>query len=351
MRLVSEDILHFEDKLYLFSCDLNLLYSIDIETGTYNLIGSIPQKNFFENKLVSSIVQWNRSIYLIPLQEGNVWSYSIDTGDWSEIEIKSFNYIGKNTYFRNAVVYNDKLFAFGGYYPAIVKIDLRTLNVEYDYVSFNYKENKKHDVFFRAVPVQKEDIIYLPSANDNYILKYSLSSGEYEWIKFGKNGDTFSGIECDGEDYWLSPRQNNKDIIKISNNKEIRYSLPKELDNKNSIYIGMCKTNDGYVIPSRYGDNGTIVLKSNDNYEITDNYFMYFKKKNGEIFSQNKDGHIVYIDINGNNKEYSGNISIYDISNTRNNSVRIDRNICKEKILENESINLYDLITITRNGG
>jgi len=348
MRLVSEDILHFEDKLYLFANNMNMLYSIEIETGCIELIGGIPNRNFYDKRLVAAIIEWKRCIYLIPLVSGNIWIYSIDNKNWEEIEINSYENNWANSYFRNAVIFNDILYLFGGYYPAIVKVELTTKNVQYDFDVFAKRKKEEKDLFFRGTPVQVDDNVYLASAIDNSILKYSLTKSTYEWISVGKDGDKFSGIEWDGNNFWIAPRHNGMDIIKLTGTKEVRYSLPSELSLNNSVYIGICGINGMYVIPSRYGDTGAIQFNTDGTFKVTDKYYSVYKKKCDEILIQDMNGNISFIDKKGTVKEYSGEMSADKVLEMINGFSEFRNINLNEVMRENLLLSLRDWLLFMR---
>jgi len=123
MRLISEDIACVKDKLYLFANNINLLYSIDVNTRMYEFIGQIPERSIFEKRLVSKIVHWNDELFLIPLVSGDIWIYSFGNKCWRKIKVKQYENNWANSYFRNAFIDEDRLFILGGYYPAVLIID------------------------------------------------------------------------------------------------------------------------------------------------------------------------------------------------------------------------------------
>ena len=348
MRLVSEDILHFGDKLYLFANNMNMLYSIDVGTGCVELIGGIPNKDFFDKRLVAEIIEWKRCIYLIPLASGSIWIYSIDNKNWEEIEINSYKNNWANSYFRNALIFNDVLYLFGGYYPAIVKVNLNTRIVQYDFDIFENRREEAKDLFFRGEPVQVDDNVFLASAIDNSILKYSLTQSTHEWLSVGKEGDSFSGIEWDGKNFWIAPRHNGMDIIKLTGTKEVRYSLPSELNKKDCVYIGICGVDGKYVVPTRYGDKGSILFNIDGTFEVTDDYYSIYKKKCDEILIQDMKGNITFLDKNRTIRKFNGEITADKFAEMINRFPEICNIYLNEIMRENIFLSLREWLMIMK---
>ena len=62
MKMTCEDILLTKEKIYCFANNLNVLYSIERDTGEIEYLISIPGKDLFEKKLISKLVYWNGRI-------------------------------------------------------------------------------------------------------------------------------------------------------------------------------------------------------------------------------------------------------------------------------------------------
>lgn len=78
-----------------------------------------------------------------------------------------------------------------------------------------------------AIP---ENILYLASYLDNFVLKFDMETRKHEWIKMGNEDHTYSAITRDGENFWLPPRVKG-DIVKWDGKENTQIlPLPKELE-------------------------------------------------------------------------------------------------------------------------
>lgn len=308
MRLVSEDMLHVGNKIYLFASNMNMLYSIDINTGCYELLGMIPGKKMLENRLVASIVEWERQLFLLPLSPGDIWVFSLDNHTWKQIRVDFNSNKLPKTFFKNAIIYNDNMYIFGGYYPAVVILSLKTMSLKYDYAPFEDRIIKLDELYFRGAPVQVDDSLYVASAFDNSILKYSMSTGDFVWIEIGDKCNKYAGIEWDGSSFWLAPRTSKINVIKMTGDAIEEYKLPTDEKKSESLFIGMCRNGNIYVIPAAGGDYGTVSVGFNGTVETTEDLYSVYKRQGNSVLAQYKNGDALFFNDNMGQRAYDGDI-------------------------------------------
>ena len=295
MRLRSEDIIRIKDKLYLFANNMNMLYSIDIQTGEYDFLGKIPELNIFARRLISGIVEWNKTLYLLPLNSEAIWAYSIAENSWKKIDVKPYRDNWANSYFRNAVVYDEKMIIYGGYYPAILIMDLKTNFITYDEKPFKeMKKNGTKDLYFRGSPIHVGNSLYFASAVDNSILIYFLSDKGYEWKKIGNEKNRYSGIELYGNSFWLSPRESGMPIVKLTEGNVIEIFPTNEVG-ESAKYIGICHKDDGFIIPAGLGGKNSLIIDQNENIALLNSSYTVYKNQGADLLIQYSNGDVVFI--------------------------------------------------------
>lgn len=338
MRLRSEDILRIGEKLYLFASNMNMLYTIDVNTGEYDFLGKIPNKSISDKRLISGIVEWNDILYLLPLNSGDIWKYSINKKSWDFIEIETYENNWANSYFRNALVYEEKMYIFGGYYPAILILDLKTNKINYDMRPFNEKKGTEvRDLFFRGLPTCIGSDLYFASAIDNSILKYSLSDDDFEWQYVGSKENRYSGIEWDGESFWLAPRQSNMPVVKVTGERVEAYKLPNSISENECKYIGICNKGDSYIVPAGIGGAGSFLIDKSGKIEKTAASYTVVKKQSGDLFGQYVNGDVFYIDEYNNKSIFSGVIDRESFMNIIKKYAGLDE-IHVDKVLHEETL-------------
>ena len=310
MKLLSEDMICIGGKLYLFANNMNLLYTVDTNTGRFSFLGQIPDKSIFEKRLISKIILWKDTLYLIPLTCESLWTYSIVNNSWKRYEIEQYEGNWAHSFFRNAVVFNDKIFILGGYYPAIVIFDLLTEEITYIKEPFMDHHNKNSmDLYFRGDPIIINKCMYLGSCVDNSYFRFNLESYRFEWIKVGDGNNRYSGILFDNDSLWLSPRRGASSVVRKKNSGEVvEYSLKADTFPRNDYYIGIVPEPHGYFIPAAVNSTGSLKISETGIIEKIDECYSIYKKAGGVIMAQDTEGDISIIDGENKKRICSGNI-------------------------------------------
>jgi hypothetical protein len=195
-KLDAETVCIDGDDIYLFAQTMNLLYRYNLKAKKTKLLGTVPGRKIQEQKLFGKILKYEEKVILIPFQEEDVWIFDLLHEDWKRIELEKTENKNKQ-YFYQAFLHNGVVHMIGCYYPAIVRLDLTTMDVSYDRRVFDEikKIPSKHDeIYFRTEYIRKNNEILMGCCNVNRILKYNLDSHEYQLIEIGKNDDDFEGI-------------------------------------------------------------------------------------------------------------------------------------------------------------
>ncbi len=351
--IAIEDCERIGDKLYFIDKKINLVYCMGIMTGEIVIIGSMPEEKIFSNRLGAKIIHYNNSLYFSPMYAKKIWKYNLNTLEWTGYERKNLpNWTNDQDMFQ-AVLWHNKIFFIGSHYPAIIVFDLETDSMEYivePYCEIYKTAEAKMDACFRTDYVQIGDVIYMASCVTNEVFMFNLESYEYNYIEVGNKNYSYSGIDYDGELFYLSPRKNGP-IIVWDGKKIIREISISSIYGDKDIYIFggvVCKNNEVYF-PSCFHDY-SLVLENKSDYNSLRAYkekYHFYKKIDPKTYVKLNSCGCMCIDFGS--KKYS-----YDLSIERDIiSEWIRRNgkygeIMDGYFFENESINLKDLLCVVK---
>lgn len=286
---------YWNNKIYCFASDFNLLFSIDIKDGKLQLVDAIPEENIPIQYLLGSMNINNSKLILGPRNAKKIWTYDLNTKTWDNLSINKLDDQ------QNGItqIYNYKNFVYliGSSYPAILCIDLE--NNTCDYIEEPYKEaaarHEKVDfLYFRAHGVQLDNNLYLASCLDNFVLKFDMETKKYQWIKVGDDGCAYSEITWDGTSFWLSPRLN-CDIVKWDGKEKTEIlPLPPELKPTTNTYTWTaCYDGRNIVFPCMSHPESIIIDTQKNMFEIQkQQYNLYTRLDNGMVISQTIDGEL-----------------------------------------------------------
>lgn len=230
VTMYAEDYVKKNNKIIFIAKNYNLLCSYDLERREMEVLDSMPEEEICISRVGAKILAWKDELILSPMLADKIWRYNLNTKEWIGYPRKRIGDPSISQDMFQAVLYDDKCFFIGSNYPAIVCLDLITDQVTYNTEPYQRLEKKKKemkDSFFRCDYVQNGSAIYLASCLDNYVLRFQMSDGSYEWIKVGEEGNRYSGITKIGDDFWLAPRCNTNLVRWDGKSLVTEYELPE----------------------------------------------------------------------------------------------------------------------------
>ncbi len=301
MKLITEDAIVVRDALYFFGRDINALFQVSLSDGSISVVGTLPDEELREQRLCCKLVYYKNQIIVAPLKTKNIWFFSIDTGAWEKIEIDEYENNYARSYFRNIYVKDDRLLLWGGYYPGMVRINLTDYSVSYRMDLMNGKRGIIKDLFFRSGPLKVRGKLYLASCVDNSVLIVDEDKLDCSWVEVGARHNRYSGIEWDGQYFWLSPRCDSAVVRWDGKGRVWEYEQPEDARFETVTYFGIVRIGDGFLIPaspngaadSIYVDKSGRLTREKRRYTLCKNV-----GKCGLIY-QIAEGEIVYIDDGG----------------------------------------------------
>ena len=226
--LVGEDI-------YFFSSQYNLLYKIHMPDFTTAIVSYIPCGKANTLEWFRKALFWKGKLLFIPSCAEKVWIFDLGTKEWDSIVI---DYPYKQIKFWDAVIYKDCVFLLGAFYPAILKIELNNYAVTYLNIVCRPGGNLEEGLILTQA-VRIGSIVYSPERTSSYVLVLDLDTAEYEWCQVGSIGNKYSGIACDGENFWISSGECGSIVKWNGRFKWEEFQVPSEIAKRSYQFIGV----------------------------------------------------------------------------------------------------------------
>lgn len=350
--LIAEDCIQIDGKLLFVARDVNVIFSLDLKNGEIKLMDSIPEEDFFSNRLSAKIVRWKQQLLFVPFNAKKIWIYHQDTREWNGLLLKLVDNKDIPLKMFQAIPYQNKIFLVGSNYPAIVCVDMETEMLTYFDRVYDCLEDRRKDLgdcYVRCDYVQINDCFYMASALANKVLKFDMSNCQYLWAEVGNDTNRYSGIVWDGSNFWLAPRQNTA-IVKWDGEREVaEYPLPSGFEKECIHFLGAVYDGIQIIMP---GMEGSKTIRFTEKYaEIptvwSEQYSFYKRINDNYIVSQTVNGYLEVLDVNGKTERYlcATDTKGIDYSN-HNLSTSILNTMQKKTYIENQIINLDDLFKV-----
>ncbi len=297
IKVIMEDCVLIENRIYFFSRDWNALYTTDLDSNRITFLGIMPEENVLARRLCAGII-YNRNreeLILIPMTAKKIWIYDLKTAQWKGLERKYMTDGDFHKEIFRAAEYKNNLFLIGSNYPAIIRMNIDTYELDYLTEPYTFLKPLKNGIegYFRSDFCLKENQLLLASCLNNYVLKIDLNTFDFEWHEVGEYGFCYSGIAWDGEYYWLSPRTGTPIVKWDGKDKTEYFPLPEEFDSLIYNFLGVQYVDGKLIFPGML-QNKTLMIDTNtrkQKIEIYEGqYFFYRYSERQGILSQNVDG-------------------------------------------------------------
>ena len=286
--LFFENCVLIGEQIYFVGYHIAALFSMNFYTGKVKYIDRIPNEMIVQAHLICKILNYKNSLILIPARTTNnfIWFYDLEKEIWSSISFKDKGIKAPYEQFEYAVIYEDKLFAVGCYYPAIVCIDLKDKKQTYYEIFEN--DFQLHSL---GTCVNIENRLYIPSPISNHVIVFDMTSKRHKCLSIGSENNSYSDKKKKGEELWLSPIKNTAMVKWDGRDGIVEYGLPAEFQNesgyifngitlyKNKVYVyglkeklSFCFLNGQYKKYEIIEDSYLMCKELNEDYLITCNY-------------------------------------------------------------------------------
>lgn len=333
LSMVAEDCVQVGNQLIFIARYINIVYSLDLDTGEIMLIDSIPEEDVLAERLGAKLVHWKDELIFAPMKAKKIWIYNLKTREWHGLERKKLEDNKTDLEMFEAILYDNKLFIIGSNYPAIICLDLQTEKMTYIEELYNrlkVKKEKLADCYFRCGYVQKENYLYIASSLENLVLEFNMDTYDYSWIKVGDDKNRYSGITWDGNHFWLAPRLNTAVVKWDGVNTVTEYPLPTELQEEKYNFLGAICVHNNIVFPGMLAPYGIVIsnLEQGEMKTVQGQYYFYKKINNVLVVNQDIEGRINIKNAEDIDKEFTCCIKKEKI----------------KKYLENRNVNIVEYL-------
>lgn len=203
------------DRIWLIPWNSNVICSIDLTT--YRVTDEVWLSEFedFSTGLYYSILSAENKLILIPGRAKEIVVYDVISKDINfidyEVPKKNRNEkYDKNANFYRGITKGKYAYILGASYPAIIKLDVETLNITYisgwiDELNGCIPQNDTN-YFFPDGAIVEEECAYIPVGCCAAIVKLNLNTDETSVIKISSSIEGFYGIVKYKNDFWLLGR-------------------------------------------------------------------------------------------------------------------------------------------------
>jgi len=212
--------LHYDGEYFwLTDIDFGFLYKMKKETAQVEYVCSFLNESS-EIKCFGSILEYEHKLYFTPESIDGIGIYNKIEKTFNIINIKEprqgvFCNYSPYCKFRSSVRYRDFLFLIPLTYPAIVRYNLLTEEVDYfsDWlVPLSILITHSDEPYFTRGVNVTDNKITLAAANANAVVIFNMDTLESRVYEVGSRICRYHSICFDGKDYWLSPYMNKKII-------------------------------------------------------------------------------------------------------------------------------------------
>ncbi|SHO48773.1 hypothetical protein [Anaerocolumna xylanovorans] len=203
--ILGENVGWFVSKKYQAVCEM------DLETGNVEILTRIPDTEMKEIDLYRYIQKRGNKIYLSPLRAKDMCLYNIDSKILKKIyfpDPESMNFIDLDFYENEIILKPSGHNGIARYNEQTERFNrINGFMDEYKRRCNKYSMEKPA---FVGRMKRTGNIIWLPCAQSNGVIKYNLDDDSWEYFEVGSKDNTYNDIEI-VEDYaWLLPYHSSK---------------------------------------------------------------------------------------------------------------------------------------------
>jgi hypothetical protein len=192
-KLLPIKCVKIKGSIYFTTLGLSYLYKYS--DGLTEVVCKFPEND--ARFLWNDVLFYENKLYFPPFVAQKIYIYNLETNETESIELRkdliahSFNYVNLN--FTKSYLYKENIYFVGYYYPAILKINPKTLETEYYYDGFIKWNSNKTIRNFVSNSLRVDKKIYSVCIDNNIIMCFDLEKNKYSFIET-KNKKGFYGI-------------------------------------------------------------------------------------------------------------------------------------------------------------
>lgn len=179
------------------------LFQFDLGSGHIEKVITFPGSPDNVYQCYAGIEKMYNKVILLPHNTADIYIYDFNKKSASKIVLEEEH--NSMMLFNGAVKYKSKIFLIPKSYPAIVSIDMMTLDVQEfkECVSTFCSVHEEH-LLFSCGYVKKDKYLYLAGGNESRIIIFNMENGNYTIKKIGNFSYGYGHMIYDGRYFWLS---------------------------------------------------------------------------------------------------------------------------------------------------
>jgi hypothetical protein len=227
----------YDDGVYIWFINwYNMLYKYNKQSKKTEYVGTIAGQNAGAYR---RMVANNSKLYFTPILDDGTFVYDMNEKNFEKIDFKDISKCDCKAKFIYTVNFKNFTYFIPYQFPAIVKLNAGTNDVEYfsqwvDEVS-KLKEKELPTFFSGFCMVDAEIVFIIQGANS--IMIFNMETGICEVKDVGEKSMRYTSICFDGQNYYLSSHYENY-VVKWNRetNKTLKIELPSSFSRKKNIH-------------------------------------------------------------------------------------------------------------------
>lgn len=193
----------------IWFCDIyhsNLL-KMQLDTGKINLEMALLPENISGKMQYGPIVCIKDKIILAPRNAGDILVYDIFTKLVVRFCLKKRNIESRKPLFISGFVYREEAFFIPGNYPAIIKVNVKSMLVEYFenfYYDLPFEIRKRDGILCNSNALVIDNFFVFPIYDSNIFIKIYLDFSGYEIERIGTHPYKIWSMVSIDEDIWFA---------------------------------------------------------------------------------------------------------------------------------------------------
>lgn len=276
-QLNSKSVYEDEEWAWFVDNSFNGFYKMNKNTSKAEFLFHIPGEDQQGIQLFGYVEKVGDWLVFPPVRGKQIFLFHLVTNEIKTFPLKPVEknalvpYSSESKFLR-CYHFENIVYFFPSTYPAIVKLDLNTMSLQYldtwmkDFEKLDAKENFINWYFFTGT--QEGSTFMVPCGLNNHIAVFDAITEKISFEKVNCEEMTFLQILADGTYYWLTPK---KGYRLIRWDRESNTSISLELDSgieadypkvglailkNNTIYISSGVNNTGYEV--NIGNNSVL---------------------------------------------------------------------------------------------
>ena len=230
------------------------LYQMNLEDGSMEKIMTFPGTSDHIWGCYYGIKKIQNKIILAPYNTEDIYIYDLDKRQGIKLVLSEAK--DNMKLFDEIIEYKGKAFLLPGRYPALVRVDMETLEVcEYRECVKSFQRTNESEHMFQWAYYVNGEYLYLAGMNESRILIFNMEDESYKIKTIGGYPYGYCRLIYDGTCFWLGAFKVNRIVRwdeKSGNTKEYSYPMEQEPVNEWAYYGSLIDCGDEIKICSAF---------------------------------------------------------------------------------------------------